>query len=70
MRTNPCSTCGGSVVEITLTAESGPLTLISCSACEQRAWRGADGAAVPMDDVLAEMARLGGRRRARAHRVG
>jgi len=63
-----CNTCGGPVIEISVAGVDAVLTMRSCSACESRTWRDAEGDPVAMDAVLAEMAVVGGRRRAR-HRA-
>lgn len=63
-----CETCGGPVIEITVQGVDAVLTMRSCATCESRSWTDEAGAPVSMTSVLAEMAVVGGRRRARARR--
>lgn len=63
-----CPSCGGPVVEITVNGLDAVLTMRACAPCESRSWTDADGDPVPMASVLAEMAVVGGRRRARSRR--
>ncbi len=61
MRPRRCSGCGRAFVEITLDVGGDEVMMRSCSACDLRSWHRADGEALPLDGVLADLSAKVGR---------